>query len=197
MKCARAIISFIFLALMLVSCDNQQNQNEINLQNPQDSTQTNEPSQTTAQIGLNYYQPFTLYLSSGKTINMQKTEQGFKTNSDKIILLHFFTSSCGKPCMVQSAYLQGFAKKYPDDLRVIGVLLEDHDENSIRDFAKQEDINYELSYGQNNYLIAKAANSELDGIPTSILYDKNGNFIRSYDGITPPEMIESDIKKEL
>ena len=95
MKCARAIISFIFLALMLVSCDNQQNQNETNLQNPQDSTQTNEPSQTTAQIGLNYYQPFTLYLSSGKTINMQKTEQGFKTNSDKIILLHFFTSSCG------------------------------------------------------------------------------------------------------
>lgn len=196
MKCASAIISFIFLALMLVSCDNKENlnQDEQILQNEQADASQNSQA---ASISENYYKPFTLYLSSGKKINMQKNQTGFDISSNQMILLNFFTSSCGAPCKVQSKYLNAFAKKYPDDLRVIGVILEDYDENTIIDLAKEENINYELSYGENNYLLAKAANEELNIAPTSILYDKNGNFIRSYEGITPPEMIESDIKREL
>lgn len=196
MKCASAIISFIFLSLMLVSCDNKENlnQDEQILQNEQADASQNAQ---TASISENYYKPFTLYLSSGKKINMQKNQTGFDVSGDQMILLNFFTSSCGTPCKIQNRYLNAFAKKYPDNLRVIGVILEDYDENAIIAFAKEESINYELSYGENNYLLAKAANEELNIAPTSILYDKNGNFIRSYEGITPPEMIESDIKREL
>ena len=181
MKYARAIISFILLAVLLASCKDKEDKQE---------------GKEDSQISVNYYQPFTLYLNSNDELKMQKNEQGFKFDSNKMILFTFFTDAC-TPCEVQNGYLKSFASKYKDNLRVIGVVLEDHDKNSIKGLANKLNIDFELSYGDNNYFFAKAANSELSGIPFSILYDKNGNFLRSYDGLTPPEMMESDIKRGL
>jgi len=59
---------------------------------------------------------------------------------------------------------------------------------------KKFKINFGISYGENNFLFAKALGGVV-GIPYMVLYKPNGEYATHYVGLVPEEMLESDINK--
>ena len=208
----KLIIAIIFL---FIACGEQKNeqsqeqnvQNEPNQQTIQNeqSTQQNEQSMQNAQtepenlahISVNYYTPFTLYLDDENTFKMQKTKDGFNFDSKgKAVLINFFANDC-KACDIQNEYFNKIHKNYNEKLLIIGVSKDIMDIRSASELKSVRDIKFTLSYGENNDFLLRAISAKQAGLPFSVLLDKHGKIIQSYDGLMPPEMLEFDIKKAL
>ena len=72
--------------------------------------------------------------------------------------------------------------------------MEDKTKDEIDTFMKKFNINFNVSYGENNFLFAKALGGVV-GIPYMVLYKPNGEYAAHYVGLVPEEMLESDINK--
>lgn len=176
MKLRYAIIAF--LVIFFVAC----------------SDSNDEKQEIQAEIKNNYDAPFTLLLNDGNSIYMQRNANGFDAEkNDKTTIFIFFTSWC-KPCEVQMQYLSKFQKIYGDGLKIVGILMEDKSKEEADEFANNANLNFQIAYGQSNYFFAKAI-GDVEAFPYMLMLGKNGETIRNYVGMVPPEMLESDIKK--
>ncbi len=131
------------------------------------------------------------------SIQVTKIDKGFSFSNakNKAVLLSFFTSWC-PPCKAELPHLNNLAKRYKNKLEIIGVLLEKKEKQEIEKLIKDYQINFTVTYGLNNYDMAKAI-GEVGAIPFMILYDKKGHYATHYIGAIPEEMIDADIKKVL
>ncbi len=139
--------------------------------------------------------PIKLKTIDEKIIDVNQTNTGFSFSSskNKSVLLTFFTSWC-PPCKAEIPHLNNLQKKYKGKLDIIGVLLEDKNIGEIKSFIKKYNVKYTVTYGKENFTLAKAA-GDVKAIPFSILYDKSGAYATHYTGAIPEEMMNIDIKK--
>ena len=95
-----------------------------------------------------------------------------------------------------------YYKKYPKDVKIIGVSIEQNIPNSkLETFRKEHSANYTLVNSSANRTLVDKVAEELKlgnnfGIPLMVMY-KDGKFIKYYQGATEEEFIESDIKRTL
>ncbi len=115
------------------------------------------------------------------------------TNNDKIVMFNFFTTWC-PPCIAEIPYLNNLAQKYGENIRIIGVLLEEKTPEEIDKFISENNINYEIATGENAFTFLKIL-GEINGIPYIALYDSEGKNINNYLGAVYQEMIDIDIQK--
>jgi len=122
--------------------------------------------------------------------------------SQNFILLNFFATWC-PPCKGQIPYLADLKEKYKKNLFVSGILVNDANKvyHELEEFSTEHHINYFISNSKENDIFAiellKGLNIEENfQLPLTILY-KNGNYYTHYEGATPIEMIEHDIKKAI
>ena len=149
---------------------------------------------TSSSISENYDRSFTLTLNDGKNLNMQRNSEGFDIeDNNKAVLFTFFTTWC-PPCKAEIPHLVSLQDKFKNELRIIGVLMEERTADDMSEFIKMYNINYSVAYGESNFFFAKAL-GEVVGIPYSVLYYPNGKYATHYIGLVPEEMLESDIKK--
>ena len=81
-----------------------------------------------------------LNLLNGKTINLQKRKDGFDIkDNDKATLFVFFATWC-PPCRAEIPHLNNLSEKFKEELNIIGVLLEEKNEQEVKDFAKKYNI---------------------------------------------------------
>jgi len=134
---------------------------------------------------------------------VEAKDDGFilQGSDDKVILLDIFATWC-PPCQAEASHLTSLQKKYPDDLLIMGITVEDGINNAkLEEFRHEFDANYVLVNSQENSRLITAVAKKLNigrnfGIPLMALY-KNGKLINYYQGATEEEFIESDIKKAL
>lgn len=139
---------------------------------------------------------FNLTLNDGKEFFIKAQEQKLEFDSgQKATLFVFFTSWCS-PCNAMTPHLNKLQEKYKDRFVIIGVLLEEKDINELNTFLKEQNINYPISLGENNYLLAKSVGG-VSNLPVMILYSSNGRLINHYLGIIPQEMLDIDIQKAI
>ena len=137
-----------------------------------------------------------LNLLNGKTINLQKRKDGFDIkDNDKATLFVFFATWC-PPCRAEIPHLNNLSEKFKEELNIIGVLLEEKNEQEVKDFAKKYNIKYDVAVGEGNFLLEKAVGGII-GLPSSALYKPNGNYAIHYTGLVPEEMLENDILKAI
>jgi len=146
---------------------------------------------------------FVLTSLDNKQYIIQKDGNGFKVKGadGKVIILDIFATWC-PPCQAEASHLASLQKKYPNDLLILGITVENNIPNSkLEDFRHQHDANYILVNSSENSRIIDEIAKKLKlgrdfGIPLMAMY-KNAKLVNYYQGATEEEFIESDIKKAL
>ena len=178
-----------FLALLLGGCGSENKSDANKTSDATPTTTTSAPSQSTS-----IEAPFELTLMDESKMTLQKFDKGFKVEgNDEAILFNFFATWC-PPCKAEIPHLNNLSDKFKGKLKIVSVLMEDKSKDEIDAFMKKFKINFGISYGENNFLFAKALGGVV-GIPYMVLYKPNGEYATHYVGLVPEEMLESDINK--
>lgn len=182
-----------FLVLFLSGCDNENVSDANKTSDATPTTTTSTPSQSQS-ASASIEAPFELTLMDDSKMTLQKFDKGFKVEgNDEAILFNFFATWC-PPCKAEIPHLNNLSDKFKGKLKIVSVLMEDKSKDEIDAFMKKFKINFGISYGENNFLFAKALGGVV-GIPYMVLYKPNGEYATHYVGLVPEEMLESDINK--
>lgn len=138
---------------------------------------------------------YSLISLDSKKIEFKKKEDLLSNNYNKPYLLVFLSTWCDY-CLGQAQHIANIADEFKDSLNIYGIFVDkDEDITKLKEFVKQSNTKFDWYYKGD---ISKLLDSyKISTFPFMLLYDKNGNLIMSYDGLTPEEMMSFDIKKIL
>jgi len=91
----------------------------------------------------------------------------------KVVLLNFWATWCG-PCRMEVPDLVELQKKYQDRLQVIGLVVDDADEDAVLKFAKRYSINYPVAMATDGMRIQFGG---VPALPTSFIIDSQGRVV--------------------
>jgi len=122
---------------------------------------------------------FTLNAINGDTIHINETPQGliFKEFQDKVTFLIFFGHRC-PPCLAEIPALKELTQEGHSDLQILGVEVQGLDDEKLKTFGKNMEINYPLvsSTYTNDFINYIAEKAQWEGsIPFLIAFDKKGD----------------------
>jgi len=124
-----------------------------------------------------------------------------KGHENKVVLFDIFATWCG-PCRAEAPHLSSLQKKFPNELVVIGVTIEEGMGNAQLESYKNDNnadfiiVNSEANRPFYRSIAASINIGQQFPIPLMVMY-KNGAYVTHYVGMTAEEMIESDIKQAL
>lgn len=122
-------------------------------------------------------------------------------HEDKVVIFDIFATWC-PPCRAEAPHLASLQKKFPDELVILGVTIENDKSNAdLEAFKNEYGADYTLVNSKDNETLSRAIASAIRvgqrfPIPLMVMY-KDGKYVTHYVGAIPEEMIESDIKKAL
>jgi len=108
----------------------------------------------------------------------------------KVVLLNFWATWCG-PCRMEVPDLVELQKKYQDRLQVIGLVVDDADEDAVRKFAKHYSINYPVAMATDEMRIQFGG---VPALPTSFIIDAQGRVVQKHIGLRDPELYELEVR---
>ncbi len=168
----------IALALLFIGCSSDDN--SINTKTSDKNITSSTPSSKIVEKKEDKKKEalFTLETITGKTLNIDEKEAGLNIHEfkDKVVFLLFFGHQC-PPCMAEVPSLVALTKEGHKDLEIIALEVQGLDEDRLKNFAKNKNINYNLISGNKNqdfigYVAQKAGWS--GAIPFLLAMDKNG-----------------------
>ena len=130
---------------------------------------------------------FTLKTLDGKDIHLSDYK-------GKAVLLNFWATYC-QPCKIEMPWFAELNKQYgPQGLQVIGVAMDDVGNDTIKKYATDLGVNYQI-------LIGKESVADLYGgmqfLPTTFYIDRQGKIVDRVFGLVSHSEIEGNIKKAL
>jgi thiol-disulfide isomerase/thioredoxin len=108
----------------------------------------------------------------------------------KVVLLNFWATWCG-PCRMEVPDLVELQKKYADRLQVIGLVVDDADDDAVRKFAKRYGINYPVAMATDEMRIQFGG---VPALPTSFIIDAQGRVVQKHIGLRDPELYELEVR---
>jgi len=112
----------------------------------------------------------------------------------KAVIVNFWATWC-QPCKIEIPWLIDLQKQYrPEGLEVIGISLDESDEDDVADFAEDIGINYTVAMGTD--AIGDAFGG-VQGLPMTFYVDRNGKIIERVLGIAGHSEMETTVKKAL
>jgi thiol-disulfide isomerase/thioredoxin len=127
--------------------------------------------------------PFAVKGMDGKTVSLAGAH-------GKVVLLNFWATWCG-PCRMEVPDLVELQKKYQDRLQVIGLVVDDADEDGVRKFAKRYGINYPIALTTDEMRIRFGG---VPALPTSFIIDAQGRVVQKHIGLRDPELYEMEVR---
>jgi thiol-disulfide isomerase/thioredoxin len=109
----------------------------------------------------------------------------------KVVIVNFWATWC-PPCREEIPEMIDLANRYKDRLQIIGIS-EDDDATpeEVREFARNEKINYPVVMGSNGI------SSEYGGVPalpTSFIVNTDGRVVVKHVGLYPTEVYDREIR---
>jgi thiol-disulfide isomerase/thioredoxin len=124
--------------------------------------------------------------------DMQGQQQRLQDYRGKWVLVNFWATWC-PPCLEEIPDLVSLHEAHKKiDLVVIGVAL-DSSEKSVREFVAKRHVSYSVVLG--DYDMAKQV-GEVEVLPTSYLYNPQGELVSYQEGLLTRSSIESYIKNK-
>ncbi len=189
-------ITLLFLTIVILfgGCERKAHKEKSQTQeNVQERTkqpteeETNEPIEQSSIV---------LHTTGGMQITLKATPKGiiFEGYEGKVVIVNFFATWC-PPCKAEIPHLADIQSAFKDSVQIIGVLMEENkDDLTIQKFEKMLGINYPIANSPENFLLSDALGG-IKSLPTTVMYDKNGDYFTHYVGAVPQEMIEADIQR--
>ena len=134
---------------------------------------------------------------TGQSYNGQKIDTS--KYKGKVLIVDFWATWC-PPCRKEIPGFIALQKQYgPKGLQIVGVSFDD-EETEHKQFAKQERLNYPSILGKDNVAAVNAVEKKIgsiEGIPTTIVVDRQGNIRYVHVGYADKAEFEKIIKKYL
>lgn len=108
----------------------------------------------------------------------------------KVVLLNFWATWCG-PCRAEIPSLIELQKRYKDQLQVIGLAVDEDDDNYVRKFAASEAINYPIAMGTPEVRFAYGG---VTALPTVFVINRNGAIVQKHVGLFNPQLYETEVR---
>lgn len=105
-------------------------------------------------------------------------------NEDKILVLNFFTSTCGA-CKEEFKSLNKLNKLYSNDVKFLGILGDKTSKVFILEFIKKYNITYNVIRDKKSVSLLSKAVAEVSGVPVTYIFDKKGKLVKRFLGLTP------------
>jgi thiol-disulfide isomerase/thioredoxin len=111
----------------------------------------------------------------------------------KVTLLNFWATWCG-PCRAEIPDLVELQNKYKDRLQILGLVVDDDDEEAIKEFAEKFGINYPVAIAGNDIRFQYGG---IAALPTSFVLDAEGRIVQKHEGLRDPVLYETEIRSLL
>ncbi|HUR36773.1 MAG TPA: TlpA disulfide reductase family protein [Terriglobales bacterium] len=110
------------------------------------------------------------------------------------VLVNFWATWCG-PCKIEMPWFIDLKKKYEaQGFEIIGIAMEDTENEKIAEFTKQMGVNYVILKGKN---AVADAYGDVQGLPTSFYLDREGKIVAQHAGLVSRSTIEDDVRLAL
>ncbi len=147
---------------------------------------------------------FTLTAIDGATtytVTKEADTYTLQGHENKIVLFDIFATWC-QPCRAEAPHLASLQKKYPSELTVLGVTIEEGISNEkLLAFKNENNADFIIVNSEVNKPFYRSIASSINigqqfPIPLMVMY-KDGKYVTHYVGMVAEEMIESDIQMAL
>jgi cytochrome c biogenesis protein CcmG, thiol:disulfide interchange protein DsbE len=116
----------------------------------------------------------------------------FSDHRGKVVLVNYWATWC-PPCRVETPGLVGIAEEFADRGVVVVGITVDEDLSLVPPFVESYTIPYPiLRLGYDPNMV-----NESFSLPTTLLYDKQGNLAKRYTGLVLRSTLRSDIEELL
>jgi thiol-disulfide isomerase/thioredoxin len=111
----------------------------------------------------------------------------------KVVLLNFWATWCG-PCRAEIPDLIALQDKYGDRLQILGLVVDDDDQDAIKSFVSDSRINYPVALATNEIRLQYGG---IAALPTSFVIDPEGRIVQKHEGLRDPVLYETEIRAQL
>ena len=108
----------------------------------------------------------------------------------KVTLVNFWATWCG-PCRAEIPDLIKLQDRYPDQLQVIGVSVDEGGVAIVEDFATEYGINYPVVMATPEL---RRAFPGVTALPTSFIVDPDGRVVQTHVGLINPGVLEQETR---
>ena len=108
----------------------------------------------------------------------------------KVVLLNFWATWCG-PCREEIPSLIALQEHYKDQLQIIGLVVDQDDEQELRSFVKGEGLNYPVALAPGKTRIDYGG---IAALPTLFVINSEGKVVQKHVGLFNPSLYEVEVR---
>lgn len=152
-----------------------------------DAAQTNSASGEKDTVAKSNYPNLPAGIMNAEIKNLDGGTFKMSDKKGKVVLLNLWATWCG-PCVEEMPELVAMQEKYKDkDFEVVGLNVGEEDgsgepKEAIEQFAKKQNLNYTMAYGNRDLFSEFMKITQLPGIPQSILVNRDGKMTGVFTG---------------
>jgi thiol-disulfide isomerase/thioredoxin len=125
-----------------------------------------------------------------KAKDLDGKELNLEAYKGKVVLLNFWATWCG-PCRAEIPSLIRIQEAYKDRLQIIGMDVDDDDEERLRAFVKNQGINYPVA---TTSVAVRLAYGGIAALPTMFVVNQDGKVVQKHVGLFNPALYEIEAR---
>lgn len=177
-----AVLSIAFSTL--TACNNTQKGAVIEVANSASNSanKTETANTTSVEKSDNPYPPAPEAVLQTENKDLEGNVIKFADYKGKVVLVNLWATWCG-PCRGEMPHLIEMQEKYKDQgFEVVGLDVDEESVEEINAFAKEMKLNYKLGYADQKTVSAFIRLTKLQGIPQTIVLDRESRLISAVGG---------------
>jgi thiol-disulfide isomerase/thioredoxin len=108
----------------------------------------------------------------------------------KVVLLNFWATWCG-PCRAEIPSLIELQNRYKERLRIIGLVVDDNDQDAVKQVVDSEGINYPVALASDNIRLAYGG---IPALPTLFVINSEGRVVQKHVGLFNPALYDTEVR---
>ena len=125
-----------------------------------------------------------------KAKDLNGKELSLEAYKGKVVLLNFWATWCG-PCRAEIPSLIRIQEAYKDRLQIIGMDVDDEDEEQLRAFVKGQGINYPVAITS---VPVRLAYGGIAALPTMFVINQDNKVVQKHVGLFNPALYEIEAR---